>query len=361
MAKNIFIVISLLSLVFMSSCEKENLTKTDWDKIKANATFTVYDNSYDEPVILPLHVGGWEDGLYVTRDGLNLYSTYMPLDVFSLLDAFVKDPECFDYTPYYRPPLLDVDMVTNPWGCENFFQSDVIISQRSSDSDLFLTWNPSNIKKSVSNEGAACGVLKNKDSFDVFVFTQNPDNDENMEIMFMKNTSVNPDIFDAVPIVSSSGAEDNPHIERLEDNSLLLFFDRERFVYYSFSYDEGNTWTNPVKVTNIINDHAPYDIQPHLWNDGTNWWLYFCKDNENGVRSIYRTKQQTPDDWNSWGTPEIVIEPQEITGDYGTIIGVGEPSLTDNGDMYFVVIYGNLNSDDETDVFDCDPWLLPKK
>lgn len=29
MAKNIFIVISLLSLVFMSSCEKENLTKTD--------------------------------------------------------------------------------------------------------------------------------------------------------------------------------------------------------------------------------------------------------------------------------------------------------------------------------------------
>jgi len=338
MARINLIVISLLVLVFISSCEKDNLTKTDWDKIKANATFVVYDKTYDEPVILPIHVGGWEDGLYVTRDGLNLYSTYMPVDVFSLLDAFVKNPECFDYTPYYRPPLLDVDMVTNPWGCPNFFQSDVIISQRNDGSTPFLTWNSSNIKRPVSNEGAACGVLKNKGTFDVFVFTQNPGNDENMEIMFMKSTSVNPDISGAVPIVSSSGAEDNPHIERLEDNSLLLFFDRERFAYYSFSYDDGDTWTNPVKVTNILNDHAPYDIQPHLWNDGTNWWLYFCKDNENGIRCIYRTKQQTPSDWDSWETPEIVIEPREITGDYGTIIGIGEPSLTDKVDLYFVLI-----------------------
>ncbi len=29
---------------------------------------------------------------------------------------------------------------------------------------------------------------------------------------------------------------------------------------------EINLW--PIKVTNIINDHSSYDIQPHLWNDG---------------------------------------------------------------------------------------------
>lgn len=29
--------------------------------------------------------------------------------------------------------------------------------------------------------------------------------------------------------------------------------------------------------------------------------------------------------------------------------------------VLFVVVYGDINSADTTDVFDCDPWFLPKK
>ena len=68
----------------------------------------------------------------------------------------------------------------------------------------------------------------------------------------------------------------------------------------------------------------------------------------------------TVDDWDSWGEREIVIEPNIILDGYGTIIGVGEPTLTSNGDISFVVVYGDYTSEDETDVFDCDPWFLPK-
>lgn len=114
-------------------------------------------------------------------------------------------------------------------------------------------------------------------------------------------------------------------------------------------------------ITQVLNDQSPYDVQPHLWNDGDNWWVYFCADNENGKRCIYKSKQQIINNWDSWAPKILVIEALEIIGGYGTILGVGEPTLTQRGDISFVVIYGDLNSQDTTDMFDCDPWFLPKK
>lgn len=368
--KNLLFILLILQLSFygcntnLSKSNKE-IHRPNWAGIKANATFNVYDDSYGEPYIQPLNVGGWEDGLYITRNGLNLYSTYIPVDFFSLLEAFKENPTCFNYEPYYRPPMLAVDMITNPWGCKNFFQPDIVISTKELLSFSFDKWVSSNMKTSISNEGGACGVLKDDNNFDVFVFTQNRNDIEAMEIMFLKNVPINPDISKAVIIAREDLTEqinhDNPHIERLKDGSLLLFFDRDRFVYYSISSDDGDSWTVPHRIEEVINDHAPYDIQPHLWNDGTDWWVYFCKDNANGRRSIYRSKQLLSDNWNKWSDPEIVIEPSDILGNHGVIIGIGEPSLTDNGDMSFVTIYGDLRSEDSTDVYDCDPWFLPKK
>lgn len=364
--RKIMIIINLTAIIAVISCNKEKpadpIPKSpNWEKIKANATFIVPDTSYAEPFIQPLNVGGWEDGLYISRDGLKLYAYYMPVDVFSLYAAWEKDPVCFNYEPYYRPPMIGVDMVSNPWGCENFFQGDILIATRDNISASFIQWETSNLQRSISNEGAPSGVLKDENTYDLFVFTQNRNDTEDMEIMFMRDVCRNPSYKTAVPIVSTTSVEDNPHIERLNANSLLLLFDRGRYMYYSISSDNGNTWNEPVLMTQILNDQAPYDVQPHLWNDGTDWWVYFCKDNTEGKRCIYKSKQQKIDDWDSWGQPELVIEPGEITGGYGTIIGVGEPSLTSNGDISFVVVYGDLTSKDETDVFDCDPWILPQR
>lgn len=332
----------------------------NWTAIKDNATFIVPDTSYETPYIQPLNIGGWEDGLFISRDGLRLYSYFLPFDVFSLYPDWALNPVCFNSQPYYRPPLLDNDTVSNPWGCPNFFQGDIIISTRNNVNSPFIAWQSSNLIRSISNEGAPCGISKNADSLDVFVFTQNRNDIDDMEIMFLRNVPNNPSLATAVSIFSTTGEEDNPHIERLNDTTLLIIFDRDRYMYYSLSEDNGNTWLTPVLITQVLNDQSPYDVQPHLWNDGTDWWIYFCADNVQDKRCIYKSRQQTLNDWDSWGPKELMIEPAEITGGYGTILGVGEPTLTQWGDISFVVIYGDLSSTDTTDMFDCDPWLLPK-
>lgn len=331
----------------------------DWDNIKSNATFHIPDTSYHPPYIQPINVGGWEDGLFVTRDGRHLFSTYLPLDAFSWLFDF--DPICFDFNPYFRPPLLGIDTVTNNFGCPNFMQSDIIIASRADTSVQFNPWESSNLQTPFSFDGGAHGVLLNADTFDVFVYTKDGVGTQSTDIMFMRNVPVNPLASGAVHILSTSGQEDNPHIERLDDSTLLLFFDRDRYMYYSLSYDNGENWKEPVLVTNVLNDQAPYDVQPHLWNDGKDWWIYFCADNENGVRCIYKSKQAIANDWDSWGARELVIAPENISDGSGTIFGVGEPTLTHWGDISFVVVYGNNTLQDTTDVFDCDPWFLRKK
>jgi hypothetical protein len=349
----------ILIYIFFAS-QQFLFSQPNWPAIKANATFTVHDTSFLTPSLLPINIGGWEDGLYVTRDGKNLYSTFMPIDVFSWIDDFAP---CLDFTPYFRPPLLDIDTIINPFGCPNYVHSDIIYSNRADTTQPFGAWSSSNLKIPATFEGGACGVLLNADTFDVFVFTRDIGDPFGVELFLMKNVPVNPDPSTAVQILSSSAHEDNPHIERLNDSTLLLFFDRDRHIYYSLSYNNGISWDTPILVTNVLNDQAPYDIQPHLWNDGTDWWMFFCADNNTNRRCIYKSKQMIANNWDSWGPKQIVIEPGEINdGNLDThIIGVGEPTLTQYGDLFFVAIYGDLNSNDTTDVFDCDPWLLPRK
>lgn len=351
----------IIAINLLLACTFNVFTQPNWTAIKNNATFIVHDTTYGIPYIQPLNIGGWEDGLFISRDGLRLYCYFLPFDVFSILSDLELNPICFNSQPYYRPPSLNNDTVSNPWGCPNMFQSDIIIATRPHVNTPFVAWESSNLIRSVSYEGAACGISKTPDSLDVFVFTQNRNDVEDMEIMFMKNVPNNPSLATAVPILSSTGEEDNPHIERLNDTTLLLVFDRNRYIYYSLSYNNGDIWQPPILITQVLNDQSPYDVQPHLWNDGADWWVYFCADNIKGKRCIYKSIQQKANDWDSWGKKELVIEPSVITGNYGIISGVGEPTLTQRGDISFAVIYADLNSADTTDVFDCDPWFLPKK
>lgn len=334
------------------------ISQPNWPQIKANATFKIADTStYNYPEILSINLGGWEDGLYISRDGKNLYSTYLPIDVLSWVNDWYP---CIDFNPYYRGPLLGIDTVYNIFGCTNYMHSDIVKAARSDTSYSFNQWQPSNLKNPMTFDGAACGVLLTPDTFDVFVFTTDNGN-TGMDIMFLKNVPTNPNYAQAVPILSSPQQEDNPHIERLSNGDLLLFFDRDRFIYYALSSDNGVSWTIPTLITNVINDQAPYDIQPHLWNDGTDWWVYFCADDSLGFRSIYRSKQTITNDWNSWAPKELVLSPTGINGGFGNVIGIGEPSLTEWGDLYFVTVYGNTMQPDTTDVFDCDPWVMKRK
>lgn len=360
--KKIFPIIILTLIMIILICNNA-FTQPNWEAIKANSGFIVHDDSYDEPYLQPLAVMGWEDGLFISRCGLHLYCGYWPVDVFTWLNGMQYDPICFDFTPYFRPPLIGVDTVTNGWGCPNYMQGDIIWATKNSLSEDFTEWQPSSLQKSFSIEGAPQGILKDAETWDLFVFTSNQDGFGNENIMFMSNVPLQPNFEDAIPLFATEDIEHNPHIERLNENTLVIFFDRGNFIHYSLSYNNGLDWDEPVVITNVINNHAPYDIQPHLWHDGTDWWMYFCADNEHERRSIYKSRQLIPNNWNSWGEKEIVISPGDIDdGNPQTfILGVGEPSLTQWGDISFVAVYGDFSSTDTTDMFDCDPWLLPKK
>jgi hypothetical protein len=350
----------LFFILFLSSINF-SYAQPNWPAIKSNATFIVPDTTYNAPYLQAINVPGWEDGLFMTRDAKHLYSTYLPLDAFSWITDLVLNPICFNFHPYYRPPLLDIDTLTNIFGCGNYMHSDIILSNRADTNLSFNAWTSSNLRTEFSFDGGAHGVLLNADTFDVFVYTKDGPSTQNTDIMFMKNVPINPNTTTAVPILSTTAQEDNPHIERLNDSTLLLLFDRDRYIYFSLSNDNGTTWQIPTLISNVINDQAPYDVQPHLWNDGTDWWIYFCANDNNFKRCIYKSKQLVVNDWNSWGPKELVIEPGMINGNYGTIFGIGEPTLSTWGDISFVVVYGNNTLTDSTDVFDCDPWFLPKK
>jgi hypothetical protein len=144
----------------------------NWPAIKSNATFNVADTTYNSPLLQPINVGGWEDGLFITRDGKHLFSTYLPLDAFSWINDLLLDPVCFNFQPYYRSPLLGIDTVTNIFGCSNYMHSDIIISSRPDTSQPFSPWSNSNLQTSFSFDGGAHGVLLNADMFDVFVYTK---------------------------------------------------------------------------------------------------------------------------------------------------------------------------------------------
>ncbi|WP_211252696.1 T9SS type A sorting domain-containing protein [Crocinitomix catalasitica] len=354
-------ILPFITMVFLVFINLNSFAQPNWAEIKSNATFIVEDPTYLTPQIQPLNVGGWEDGLYITRDGKHLFSTYLPVDAFSWLYDLVLDPFCFDFTPYYRGPLLDIDTVTNILGCEHYMQSDIVIASKTDILAPFINWESSNLQTSFSFEGGAQGVLLDENTFDVFVYTVDGPESEGVDLMFMKNVPINPTTETAVPILVSEGAEDNPHIERLNDSTLILLFDRDRSIYYSHSYDNGDNWEAPTLITNVLNDDAPFDVQPHLWQDGDNWWVYFCATNDFGVRCIYKSKQLIANDWDSWDEKELVITPGHIEGEYGTIFAIGEPTLTTWGDLSFVVVYGNNSLDDSTDVYDCDPWILYKR
>ncbi len=67
------------------------------------------------------------------------------------------------------------------------------------------------------------------------------------------------------------------------------------------------------------------------------------------AKTFFRLKQQIPGDWNSWGSRQLVVTA-------GNTAGVGEPTLTDNGDLSFVV-YDNSDGGNY-DRYDADPWFM---
>ncbi|MBS1637342.1 MAG: T9SS type A sorting domain-containing protein [Bacteroidetes bacterium] len=333
----------------------------NWTQVKSTTTVQVaIPTEFGTPVQQSLSTGGWEDGMFISRDGLHLYCIYIPIDGLSW--TLNSGNNC-SFSAYSRGPTFGIDLVTNPIGCSEWLNPDILISSRSNTLMAFPTWSLSNLSGPVFGQGAPQYVMSSSSTADIFVYTDNQRPPYKTDLYYIRNCSLNPalasgTIFPA-PITTDS-IEDNPHVERLSSMQLVLFFDSPNFavasggldIWYSVSNDDGSTWGAPQPVSSVntaLNEH-----QPHLYKDNLNqWWLYFTGTDAAGKYSIYRAPQTTPNNWNSWGTRQLVVGS-------GNSAGIGEATLTQNGDLSFVVVYdANGAGATSTDRFDCDPWFLP--
>ncbi len=287
------------------------------------------------------------------------------MDLIGYTDYFTSHlqlPLCdlFGNMNYLRPYAnsYGMDMATNYFGCDSFGNIDIVYAHRNSVNDNFTSWQLSGIARAGLIEGGPSPLFSetNSNLVDLFMFTGNGD------LWMINNTTANPTgINNAIRLPSPINPDsnefnaDNAFIERINGDTILLIYEKYtdpglRTFMIATSYNTGNTWNAPQAITAITNTFGHIE-HPHLYRDTNNvWWLYFSID----YTSIVRSQQSIPGNWDSWGTPETIIT-------VGNTLVVGEPTLTQNGDISFSVGYMNSGLNDSTDVYDLDPWFLPRK
>ncbi len=336
-----------------------------WDLVKANQRpQNELAAEWQDPQRLPLANLAWEDGLFITRDGLNLYAYYHPFDgLRAVLDGATPD----QFYLYKRGAEIGQDF-SNPLGQPTeWLHADIAYARRASTSDSFTAWTLSGVALDYYNDGAAQGILDpaNPQEFDLFVHTNDDNND--VRIKLLRDVPLNPTGPGAeLPANVSDAAhkEDNPHLERYDpadpDRLILLFDSDDRpggqgahDMWYALSADDGVTWTSPAPITTLNTTGTEH--QPHLWHDGSQWWLFYgAYHPADGKLAIFRARQLTPGDWDAWDTPQLVVSA-------GNTAGVGDPSLTTSGDLYFVAVTQNTENPTAYDEFDADPWFMPRR
>lgn len=323
-----------------------------------------FEDQFEMPFKQPLADYGWEDGLQISPDGLNLYALYSPADLFSWINYITLNiglPVCttFGNMDFLRSYANDygMDLATNLFGCDSALNIDILYAHKNSIDEEFLNWALSGIARPALIEGGPFPLFSESetDVVDHFLFTGNSD------IWMLNHTGINPsEINTAIrlptpinPVTDEFNA-DNPVLKRINgSDTLLLLYEKYtvsdlRNFMYCLSFDDGFTWEIPVQI-NTINNDAGHIEHPQLFTDADGTWLYYSLNYD-----IWRSKQGVENNWDSWINAEPVILK-------GNALSIGEPSLTASGDISFLVAYQNISATDPYDQFDCDPWFVKKK
>ncbi len=401
MRKNISFQLLIYCLAFLVSygCSSENPSDpnpspTLWDNIKSNASPTLLlSTEFNTPTrLVNVSTMAWEDGIYVSDDGLSLFAFYAPVSLFKFQQyvnsyPYVAPNVCAPITNYIRGSILSgsdfelqlpydlPDSICNHGN--GIVHSEIAYASRSSVNDNFSSWSRHAVSTDFVYDGGFSSTDNGDDTYNL-VYSQSTSSNQN-DIYWVQNaSSLNPG--SAIPValpsaINTNMQEDNPHLERISATELILLFDNhyetggsgDTHISYSISTDNGVNWSIPIIIaTGTINDYTE-DLSGHLYKDGANnWWLYLTS-NRDGKVEIWRVQHATNnliadfDNWNS-SSMEKVIATGSVTGNIGTIGGLGEPSLTSDGDLYFVVVYCKNPSDQtEFDGCDIDPWVATKK
>jgi len=341
----------------------------NWVHIKRNARpLVALPDEYGEPYLQPHSTLAWEDGVFISRDGLHMYAFYAPTDIVQYAKYLTENGKCPDITSFLRGPELGMDLSTNPWGVDGVLHSDISYASRGSTSDTFSSWKLSKIANPYRFDGGFQALSNADGTIDAVVSISTDENSN--DIFWARGVQHNPPFSSfSLMSINTHGQEDNPHLERLDSHTLVLLFDNHGIgnavtsIKYSLSVDSGGSWSAPLDLGGNINT-GTHDLQGHLYHDANTWWLYFTSERE-GKTSIFRSRhndsRNIQTDFDSWGAAELVISPGVILDGSGIIAGVGEPTLTSNGDISFVVVYSTDVNSSRHDRFEVDPWYLPRK
>ncbi len=355
--------VTLSALLALAGCSPggDGAEPGPWEAIKASIELEYDAGEYHPPFAQPLSTLGWEDGIYMSRDGLDLYCIYAPGDLLSFtISGPNPDPTAFG--PYLRGPTFGMDLVSNPVGASSWIHGDILYAHRASTAEAFTSWTLSGMARPVFSEGAPVQLDKSGNTLGRLLFTSNDkDPTYDTDIWELTGCALNPAGIGA-PLANfphTDKMEDNPHIERIDANTLVLMFDSNDYpgglgshdIWYSVSADNGTSWSAPSNAATI--NTALQEHQPHLFHDGTDWYLYFSATHTDGKLAIFRSRQTAPNNWNSWGARELVIGA-------GNSAGVGEPTLTSAGDISFVVVYENTDGA-PYNRYEADPWFMGKR
>ena len=336
----------------------------DWMSIKDTTDpVVVLTSEFNNPYRQPLAGMGWEDGLHISENGLYLYCTYVPIDFLSFaLNGGL--PNNFS-TDYLRgADEFGMDLMTNPIGADEWLHSDILYASRASTEDAFEEWVLSDMERLFYSEGAPTPLFDGETVM-WMSFTSNDNPTNNMDIFIIEDTEANPSGIGtaiASPITTDYN-EDNPHITQLGGDSLILFFFFDNRpgglgdidIWYSISEDDGVSWNEPVNPSSLNSTEKEHQPFLHFDQQKEVWFLYYSAvDEESGKLAIFRKEQSAENNWDNWEEAELVISA-------GNSAGIGEPTLTQNGDLSFVVVYEDPELNSIYDRFDSDPWMAERK
>jgi len=355
-------IITSIYFIFigMGMCYSQN-----WSMIKDAVSPTIeLPSEYDSIYRQPLSGLGWEDGVHISEDGLHLFCTYVPIDFLSFsLNGSLPNNFSADYTR--GAPDYGIDLVTNPLSASEWLHSDILYSSRTTRDEPFKAWQLSNMARPFYSEGAPTpSYTKGSASIDIMLFTSNDNQTNNMDIWFITNTSSNPSgMGTAMPApITTEYNEDNPHLLDLENDTLVLFYDSDNLpggigdidIWYSMSFDNGQHWNKPINVSSV--NTASKEHQPFIFYDSDKgkYYMYYSAYHTDNKLAIFRKEQLVENNWDSWGNAELVISA-------GNSAGIGEPTVTESGDISFVVVYEDADLNSIYNRFDSDPWYMRKR
>ncbi len=397
MRMNVNFPLLICCLVFLVSCGDSSNNPpppTLWDNIKSNASPAILlGTEFNTPTrIANVSTLAWEDGMYISDDGLHLFAFYAPISLFKFQQyvnayPYVAPNVCAPITNYIRGTILNgsdfelqlpydlPDSICNH--SNGLVHSEIAHASRASVNDNFSTWSQHAVSTNFVYDGGFSSA-DNGDGTYHLVYSQSTSLNQNDIYWVPNSSSLNPDAVTPVLFpapINTNMQEDNPHLERINATDLILLFDNhfetggtgDTHISYSISVDNGTSWGAPSTIaTGTINDYTE-DLSSHLFMDGANnWWLYFTSNRDGNVEvwRVQHTNNNLVTDFDNWNSTSIekVIAVGSVTGNIGTMEGIGEPSLTSNGDLYFVVVYCKNPSEQTVfDGCDIDPWVATKK